>query len=167
MSLIAILATDDMFGIGKGNDLAWHCSQDLQIFKNKTSGKTIVMGRKTLESLPKGKPLPNRTNIVMTRKVPENPVQGVQYCTSKEEVLTLAKEEEIFVIGGAQIYDLFSDHYDEIHETNIGGNFNCDVFCKFGDIDWDKCSEIESIYPPEFEEEGCIATDISIYHFSK
>lgn len=168
MSLIALVATDEDFGIGKDNDLVWHCPQDLAIFKQKTSGKVIVMGRKTLESLPKGKPLPNRTNIVLTRKVPEDSVEGVEYHTDIDKVLELAKEQEVYVIGGGEIYELFGKHYDEIHETNIKGIHSCDTFAKFNNVSFEYDTvDADTVYPASFDEEGCIADSITIYKFNK
>ena len=162
MSLIAMLATDSMFGIGKNGKIPWNCKQDLAVFKRSTLGKTIVMGRKTLESLPKGKPLAGRTNIVLTRKTPENPVEGVVYETDHKKIIELSKTQEVIVIGGSEIYSLFELDFDEIHETSISGGYECDTFCTFDNIDWDKW-DCEEVNPPEFNEEGCIAEGIHIF----
>lgn len=162
MSLIAMVATDEKFGIGKDGTIPWHCKQDFAVFKKQTLGKVIVMGRKTLESLPKGKPLEGRTNIVLTRKMPENGVQGVVYATEIQSILDLAKEQDVVVIGGSEIYELFEPHYDEIHETSITGNFDCDTFCKFESCKWEDW-EIEQYIPSEFKEDGCIAEMITVF----
>ncbi len=122
-----ILATDDDHGIGKDNKLPWHCKTDLAIFKEKTLDTFIIMGHNTAKSLPNGKPLLNRTNIVLCRELPENPVHGFLYFHSVEDILEFVEGEKAWVIGGAEIYRLFIDECEEIHETNIAGNFNCDT----------------------------------------
>ena len=128
MSMKAIVATDERGGIGRDGDLAWYCKEDLQLFKEKTNGHIIIMGRKTLESLPSGKPLPNRISVVLTRDMPENPITGVIYMHSVEDVLEFIDDVDSWVIGGSEIYKLFLDHIDEIHETIIEGDFRCDTF---------------------------------------
>lgn len=123
-----ILATDNEYGIGRGNDLAWFCKEDLQLFKKKTEGTYIIMGHNTAKSLPNGKPLPNRINVVLCRELPENPITGVIYMHSVEDILEFVEGESAWVIGGAETYKLFIEHCDEIHETDIEGHHNCDVF---------------------------------------
>ena len=110
--LTMIFACDMNNAIGKDGDLPWRQSTDLQHFKEITLGGTIVMGRKTWESLP-GR-LPDRRHLVMTRGNRED-VDTITY----QEVLELSKEEEIFIIGGGEIYTLFLPHVDKIHRTII------------------------------------------------
>ena len=110
--LTMIFACDMNNAIGKDGDLPWRQSTDLQHFKKITLGGTIVMGRKTWESLP-GR-LPERRHLVMTRGNRED-VDTITY----QEVLELSKEEEIFIIGGGEIYTLFLPHVDKIHRTII------------------------------------------------
>jgi len=107
-----IFACDMNNAIGKDGDLPWRQSTDLQHFKKITLGGTIVMGRKTWESLP-GR-LPDRRHLVMTRGNRED-VDTITY----QEVLELSKEEEIFIIGGGEIYTLFLPHVNKIHRTII------------------------------------------------
>lgn len=96
-----IVAVAENGVIGDKNALLWHISEDLKYFKSVTSGHPVVMGRKTYESL--GRPLPNRTNVVVTRQEMEIP--GCRVAHSLEEAVALfPAEEEVFVIGGAQIY---------------------------------------------------------------
>ena len=114
--LTMIFACDMNNAIGKDGDLPWRQSTDLQHFKEITLGGTIVMGRKTWESLP-GR-LPNRRHLVMTRGNRED-VDTITY----QEVLELSKEEEIFIIGGGEIYTLFLPHVNKIHRTII----HCEV----------------------------------------
>jgi len=110
--LTMIFACDMNNAIGKNGDLPWRQSTDLQHFKQITLGGTIVMGRKTWESLP-GK-LPDREHLVMTRSNRDD-VDTITY----EEVLNLSKEQEIFIIGGGEIYNLFLPHAEKIHRTII------------------------------------------------
>lgn len=101
--IIAAVASDG--SIGKNGQLAFHISEDLKRFKALTMGHTVIMGRKTFESLPKGA-LPNRRNIVITRN-PEASFPGAETARSVEEALAMARtagETEAFIIGGAQIY---------------------------------------------------------------
>ncbi len=114
--LTMIFACDMNNAIGKDGDLPWRQSTDLQHFKKITLGGTIVMGRKTWESLP-GR-LPDRRHLVMTRGNRED-VDTITY----QEVLELSKEEEIFIIGGGEIYTLFLPHVNKIHRTII----HCEV----------------------------------------
>tara|TARA_B100000925_G_C21567137_1_gene286193 strand:+ start:26 stop:496 length:471 start_codon:yes stop_codon:yes gene_type:complete len=118
--LTMIFACDMNNAIGKNGDLPWRQSTDLQHFKQITLGGTIVMGRKTWESLP-GK-LPDREHLVMTRSNRDD-VDTITY----EEVLNLSKEQEIFIIGGGEIYNLFLPHAEKIHRTII--------HCKVDDAD--------------------------------
>ena len=118
--LTMIFACDIDGAIGKDGDLPWRQSTDLQHFKQITLGGTIVMGRKTWESLP-GK-LPNRTHLVMTRSSRDD-VDTITF----QEVLQLSKEQEIFIIGGGEIYRLFLPHTNKIHRTII--------HCKVKDAD--------------------------------
>jgi dihydrofolate reductase len=90
--------------IGKDNLLLWDLPEDMKHFRERTEGKTILMGRKTFESI--GKPLPKRKNIVLTAQQ-DFSFEGIEVVHSLEEVLEMGKKEEIFVIGGAQIYQIF------------------------------------------------------------
>ena len=91
--------------IGRNNSLPWNIPEDMQNFKRLTSGKTVIMGRKTFESIPaKFRPLPNRHNIVISSNMP--PQEGVEVCSSVQEALEKAKSygKEAFIIGGSSIY---------------------------------------------------------------
>ena len=118
--LTMIFACDMNNAIGKNGDLPWRQSTDLQHFKQITLGGTIVMGRKTWESLP-GK-LPDREHLVMTRSNRDD-VETITY----EGVLELSKKRDIFIIGGGEIYNLFLPHTEKIHRTII--------HCKVEDAD--------------------------------
>ena len=108
-----IFACDEKGAIGKEGDLPWRQSTDLKHFKRITLEKIVVMGRKTWESL--GQPLPKRRNIVMTRQGVDDDVETMSF----EEVMSLAEEHEVMIIGGGEIYELFLEHAKEIHRTVI------------------------------------------------
>lgn len=114
--------------LGKNNDLIWHLPADLKRFKKITSGHTILMGRNTFESI--GKPLPNRTSIVITRNK-EYRQEGCKVVHSLENALQMVQEnEKVFIIGGAQIYreSLEKDLVDQLDITVVHENFDADVF---------------------------------------
>lgn len=121
MQLSLILAADVNHAIGKGGKLPWHLPEDLKFFKKMTDGKPIIMGRKTYESI--GRPLPNRTNIVLTRDESFS-ATGVLTVNSKEEALELAAKnlgetDEAMVIGGAEIYNMFLPEAHRIYLTRV------------------------------------------------
>ncbi|NAW51801.1 dihydrofolate reductase [Elizabethkingia argentiflava] len=118
--------------IGKGNQLLWYLPKDLKHFKQITNGYPIIMGRKTFHSI--GKPLPNRTNIVVSRN--ENWFEeGILIVNNLKEALKHAKkiDEKIFVIGGGDIYKQCMEFADRIELTRVDGIFDADVF--FPEID--------------------------------
>lgn len=132
-----ILAADRNWAIGKDNDLLIHLPGDLKYFKKMTTGKTVIMGRKTLESLPDGKPLPNRRNIILTR-ADDFQVSGAEVLNSIEDVLHLIKSgdlksDEAFVIGGADIYKQMMPHCDKFYITKIEAELPADRY--FVDLD--------------------------------
>ena len=106
--------------IGKGNALLWHMPADMKYFRETTRGHTVVMGRKTFESM--DRPLPNRKNIVITRDK-EYKREGIEVVHSLEEALALLKgsKEEIFIIGGAEIYKQAINLADKLYITHIDG----------------------------------------------
>ncbi|MBP9584885.1 IS1595 family transposase ISSsu9 [bioreactor metagenome] len=98
-----IVAVADNLAIGKDNNLLWHISEDLKYFKRITGGHTVIMGRKTWESI--GRPLPNRRNIVISRSLKVDSLAGAEVFGSLESALaTLPANEEHFIIGGGEIY---------------------------------------------------------------
>ena len=107
MEISLIAAFDKNQAIGKNGDLPWHLSSDLKHFKNITTGNTIVMGRKTFDSI--GRALPNRKNIVLTRNLKWQ-YEGVVTINNVNDIFEICKNDsEIFVIGGAEIYNAFLD----------------------------------------------------------
>lgn len=130
-TLSLIVAMGENRAIGKDNKLPWYLPADLKHFKNITSGHAIIMGRKTHESI--GKPLPNRVNIVVTKnKQYFSP--GCFTATSLEEAITIAEQEtqtdnnEIFVIGGASIYEQALPSADRIYLTIVHHDFDGDTY---------------------------------------
>ena len=125
-----IFSADRNWGIGCDNDLLAHIPEDLKYFREKTTGKVVVMGERTLLSLPGSKPLPNRENFVLTFDENFKP-EGVTVCFSKEEFLEIAKNydgDDVFVIGGEQIYKLFLPHCKKAYVTKIDAEFPADRF---------------------------------------
>lgn len=116
MSISVIAAVGRNYELGKNNDLIWRFKEDMRFFKQTTMGHTVVMGRKTFESLPKA--LPNRRNIVITSD--ENyKADGAEVIADINDVYNLAENEEIFIIGGGKIYDEFISDADKIYLTEI------------------------------------------------
>ena len=126
-----IVAYDKNLAIGKDNTLVWRQSADLKRFKELTTGNTVVMGRKTFESI--GKPLPNRRNIVITRQDIE--IEGVEIIKSIEEIKNI--EEDIFIIGGGEIYKSCLIFADRIFATEIDCEIEADTwFIDFNMSEW-------------------------------
>ncbi len=126
MNLIA--AADENWGIGKDGGLLVHLSGDLRYFKEKTKGKVVVMGRTTLESLPGGKPLPERTNIVLTGDTSFQK-EGCIVVHSMEQLLeesTKYDPEEVMIIGGEQVYMQLIRQCERLFITKIFADFNAD-----------------------------------------
>lgn len=101
-----ILSVDRNWSIGRDDQLLFRAKEDMAFFRKMTTGKTVVMGRRTLQSLPEGKPLPDRNNIVLTRD-PEFTVKGATVCRSMAGLfqrLRKVNEDDIFIIGGEEIY---------------------------------------------------------------
>ena len=132
ISLIAALGKNNE--IGKGNDLLCHLPADLKHFKEITLGHTVIMGRKTFDSLPKGA-LPNRRNVVISRN-PELKIKGAEVFSSLDQALLKSiNEVEVFIIGGAQIYEYSLPFADKLYITRIHAAFpEADVF--FPSIDF-------------------------------
>jgi dihydrofolate reductase len=129
VSIIVAVANNNV--IGKDKTLIWHLPADMKFFKEKTTGHCIITGRKNYESIPeKFRPLPNRTNIVITRQKDYN-APGTIVVGSIEEALKKAKElndPEIFIIGGADIYRQTLTFTDRIYLTEIHHDFEGDAF---------------------------------------
>jgi dihydrofolate reductase len=132
ISIIVAVAQNGV--IGDKNSLLWHISEDMRFFKRTTSGHPVIMGRKTYESL--GRPLPNRTNVVISRTMGE--IEGCTVVHSLEEAIALfPAEEEVFVIGGAQIYALALGVANRFYLTRVGHDYEGDTsFPKWDESEW-------------------------------
>ena len=132
ISIIAAMAENGV--IGRGGELPWHLTADLKRFKRLTTGHTIVMGRKTWESI--GRPLADRRMVVVTRQS-EYHADGIEVVSSLDEALALARTagaDEAFVIGGAEIYSLALPLADRLYITLVLAEVDGDT--KFPDLDW-------------------------------
>ena len=123
--LSLIVATERRRGIGIRNTLPWRLPEDLAFFKRTTTGHTIIMGRKTFDSI--GRPLPNRRNIVVTRN-PDWSHPGVETAGSLQDAVSMAGDGEAFVIGGAQIYIESLPLASKLIVTEIDADIECDAF---------------------------------------
>jgi dihydrofolate reductase len=122
-----IVAIAENFAIGKNNDLLFHLPNDLKHFKEITTGKTIIMGRNTLLSLPKW-PLPNRRHIVITDKT-DDVFAGCEVVFSIDEAIEKVKDEnEAFIIGGGMIYRQFYPLASRLYLTVVHQPFDADVY---------------------------------------
>lgn len=123
-----IVAMDKNRVIGTNNDLPWKLSEDLKYFKNVTSNSIVVMGRKTYDSI--GKPLPNRTNIVLTKDTSLK-IYGVEICHSVIDIVKRSYEyinEDIYIIGGSEIYKAFLPYTNKLYITMINEEVEGDTF---------------------------------------
>lgn len=143
--LIAAMTKEGV--IGKGNQLPWNIPAELKHFRKSTQGSTVIMGRRTFESI--GRPLPNRHNIVLSP--PDLVVSGVDVVKSIDQALDVAYGygKDIFVIGGAQVYAQFLPLVDCLYISYIKYAYEGDVF--FPSCDWYKWKEVERVDHNEFE----------------
>jgi dihydrofolate reductase len=130
MRLSAIVAMAANRCIGKDNALPWRLPADLKRFKQLTLGHTLILGRKTYESI--GRPLPGRTMLVVTRQRDYAP-EGVQVAHSLEEALELARGDEAFIAGGAELYRQAMDRVERLYLTRIDRDYEGDTF--FPEVD--------------------------------
>jgi dihydrofolate reductase len=138
ITLIAAAAENN--ALGKNNDLIWHLPDDFKRFKEITSGHYIIMGRKTFESFPK--PLPNRTHVIITRQKNYNPENCIVVNSLEKAIEICPKDDDIFVIGGGEIYKQSIAIADKIELTRVHSTFEADTF--FPEIDttiWDLVQE--------------------------
>ncbi|MGD0340984.1 MAG: dihydrofolate reductase [Bacteroidales bacterium] len=122
-----IVAVSEDLGIGKDNNLLWHLPEDMKRFKRLTTGKTVIMGRKTWESLPR-KPLTDRRNIVITDIAGEE-FEGAESAVSIDDAASKCKkDEEAFIIGGGSIYRQFMPLADRLYITHVHKKRPADTF---------------------------------------
>lgn len=143
--IILIAAAAQNNALGKDNQLLWHLPDDFKRFKQVTSGHYIVMGRKTFESFPK--PLPNRTHVIVTRQKDYQP-EGCLVAGSLEKALDLCpKDQEVFIIGGGEIYKQALPLTDKIDLTRVHATFEADTF--FPEIDPAQWRLVSSTFHPK------------------
>ncbi len=147
LSIIVAKAKNNI--IGKGNKLVWHLPEDLKYFKKLTTGHTIIMGRKTFESL--GKSLPNRKHIIFSKnpdfKVNDENVEVIHSLLQIQDLIE--GKEEAFVIGGAMIYNFLMPYVKKMYVTEIEKDFDGDTF--FPKIDKNIWKEVSRVKGPKDE----------------
>lgn len=142
-----IVAVDRNWGIGKDNQLLAHIPDDMKFFRTTTTGKVVVMGRKTLESFPNGKPLKNRINIVLTtdKNYTAEPAIIVHSKEELESELKKYMSDDIYVIGGASLYNMLLNQCDTALVTYIDHEYDADTY--FPNLkekpEWTLCDESE------------------------
>lgn len=163
--MIAIAAVDKNWGIGYKGDLLISLPEDQKgVFRKYTSGHTVVFGRKTLQTFPGERLLPKRTNIIMTRN-PEFEKEGAVIIHSTEELARYIRKhrsEEIYLIGGAEIYNTFIDLCDRAIITFIKAEFTADAF--FPNLDEDPSWVLEEEEPEIMSEKGVAFT---VKHYAR
>ncbi|MDN3678062.1 dihydrofolate reductase [Flavobacterium paronense] len=132
ITLIAAVAENN--ALGKNNQLLWHLPDDFKRFKNRTSGNYIIMGRKTFESFPK--PLPNRTHVIITRQKKYTSENCIVVDSLGKAIAICPKDEELFIIGGGEIYNQSIEIADKLDITRVHNAFDADTF--FPEIDLNK-----------------------------
>lgn len=142
--IILIAAASENHALGKDNQLVWHLPDDFKRFKQLTTGHHIIMGRKTFESFPQ--PLPNRVHVVISRQTNYAP-PGCVVVGNLEQALAISpKNEDVYIIGGGEIFNLSMDIADKIELTRIHAAFEGDAF--FPEIDSTKWQLSESVFHP-------------------
>jgi|TARA_B110000908_G_scaffold161228_1_gene205295 dihydrofolate reductase len=159
ITLIAAISTNN--ALGKDNDLIWRLPADLKRFKKVTSGHHIIMGRNTFESI--GKPLPNRTSVIITRNN-NYKKEGCLIANSIEEAIACTEGKDAFIIGGAQVYKqaLENNLIDQLDITKVHQEFEADVF--FPEIDLNTWKEISR---EDFQADEKNAHDYSFISYQK
>ncbi|MBI2658396.1 type 3 dihydrofolate reductase [Candidatus Woesearchaeota archaeon] len=140
MIISLIVAMDENRVIGYKNKLPWNLPSELKYFREATKGKPVIMGRKTHDSI--GRPMPERLNIIITRDR-NYKADGCVVVNSKEDAVKAAEgNDEIMVIGGAEIYKLFLPIANRLYVTRVHGSFNGDTyFPEFNENEWVKVKE--------------------------
>lgn len=158
----AIVAADEHWGIGKDNRLLVSIPQDMKFFRNETTGKVVIMGRKTLESFPQGQPLKNRVNIVITRN-PSYKVKDAVVVHSVEEAIEESRkyDGDVFVIGGESIYRAMLPYCDTALVTRIDYAYEADTW--FPNLDEDEEWELTD----EGEEQTCFDLEYAFTRYER
>lgn len=166
MKLALIVAVAQNRVIGRDNKLPWYLPNDLKYFKQTTLGKPVIMGRKTYESI--GKPLPGRTNIVITRQAGYQP-EGVKVVGTVEDAIKVAEsvclidgQEEAMVMGGAEIYGLTLPHCERLYLTEVHAEVDGDAWFP----EYEK-SEWKEVTREDFKAEGPNPFDYSFVVYER
>lgn len=148
MTITLIAAVAENNALGKDNKMMWHLPDDFKHFKTRTSGHHIIMGRKTFESFPS--PLPNRTSVIITRQS-DYKADGCIIAGSLDEALKACpQDEEVFVIGGGEIYNQSINRADKLDITRVHAEFP-DADAYFPQIDEPKWKLTEAVFHPKDE----------------
>lgn len=159
MTLKAIVAVDEKWGIGKKNGLLFSLKEDMKYFRETTTGKAVCMGYNTLLSFPGGKPLKNRKNIVIC---PDGvSADGAVTVHTVDEMLSEIKKEdgEVFVIGGAMFYKTMLPYCEEVLVTKVAADGNAEVFYE----NLDKNANFKCVYESEEIEDGGLKIKFTVY----
>ena len=158
--IIAIAAIGLNNELGKDNQLIWHLPNDFKRFKTLTTGHYIIMGRKTFESFPK--PLPNRTHVIITRQKNYTAENCIVVDSLKKAIAICPKDEDVYVIGGGEIYKQSIEHIDKLEITRVYHSFEADTF--FPEIDTAKWELVSEEFHPKDEKHAydfCFQTHVS------
>lgn len=145
ITLIAAVAQNN--ALGKDNQLLWHLPDDFKRFKNVTTGHYIIMGRKTFESFPK--PLPNRTHVIITRQKNYHPDHCIVADSLQAAITVCPENEEVFIIGGGEIYKQSMEIADKLDITRVHHSFEADTF--FPEIDLNTWKLVAEAFHPKDE----------------
>lgn len=140
--MIAIVAVDKNWGIGKDGEQIVYIPGDLKRFKGFTTGNTIILGRKTMDTFPGGKPLKNRRNLILSRN-PDFKVEGGEVYPDLDSLMEhVTDSDNTYVVGGAMVYNTMIGQCDRAYVTKIDAEYPAD--CWFPDLDEDPAWEVES-----------------------
>jgi dihydrofolate reductase len=159
--IVGIVCVDEKWGIGKNNDLLFHLKKDMEFFRGETSGKVVFCGYNTLLSFPGSKPLKGRSTICLC---PEDIKRDDCYCVHNFEdavklVKEIAKTQNVYVIGGAQLYKSMEAYYDEVYVNKVYADGQAEVF--FPNLD--ENPDFKVYYADEVVEDDNFETQLVVY----
>lgn len=146
--MIAIVAVDKNWGIGKNNDLLFSIPEDMAFFRKTTMNKVVVMGSRTLKSFPSSKPLKNRINVILSKTLKKREdCVVVQSIDELKQVLSAYNEDDVFLIGGAMMYNAFMQNCSKAYVTKVDADGQADTFINnLDEIDgWEQVSVSEPV----------------------
>lgn len=139
IAIVVAMASNN--AIGKDNQLLWHITEDMKFFKSLTQGGTVIMGRKTYESI--GRPLPNRRNIVVSRSVDHLDDRVDLFHSLEEAIQAASSDEKVFIIGGGEVYSQSLAMADTLYITLVDHLYEADTF--FPTINYDEWNVVEKV----------------------